>query len=474
MNNLVLYLILCLVVGRGRVTGEEWRCADCQHITSVKARILNQLGLPASSFASYDIVWPVLPYRHKRTFLDDPFYPEAEHFMSMSLFGRRLTAYLNPSNITSSSACFFRGRVETCEREQCTIGKAAVSDCSDRGIFGYFQVDNDGVALSPLPSVIATASQDAIGGHLAKLIEPLQMWDDIPAIEAYVKEQNDKQQRERNHFLPTFKYSPLLDAFFPLPLPARYSTLSAPDMELSTKETGQIEIKLRIFVDKDMVDILDKKYGDVSSEQLTSVLSAINAVQTIYDDTSLGPVGVRLSVEEVAFEREGEAQSLQLGDGNAEEYLTAFCNGQDSLLTAQADVTMALTGLDLYGLLNNINKDKVYSGLAFKNNKIYGVTGLSYTGGACRQNRNCMVVEFRKEMENVETIAHELGHALGMNHDGTNNDCDSFAGKIMSLSVVRQRSGWSTCSAESFQSFLQKRGSCLLKINQGPSRKISQ
>ena len=373
-------LCLCLFVDIVyRVAADEWHCQDCRHIDAIKARILNQLGLPTSAYASYDIVWPIKPSRIKRTFSDDPFYPEPEHLMSIRIFGQRLTSHLKLSNITSSSVlpspqCFFRGSVETCEKGQCSTGKAAVSDCSDTGLFGYFQVNDEGFALSPLPSSIAFSMREASGAHLAKLIEPLEMWDDLHENHIYVRE-TFPMNRVNNYLLPNFEYSPLLRTFV-LPFPSTYTT---PDIELNSTDTGKISVTLRIFVDKFMVNILSKKYGNDASEKLTSVLSAINAVQAIYDDTSLGPVQVLLSVTEVIFDRSPEAQGMELGDGDAEKYLVAFCDGQDSILTAEADVTVALTGLDLYGLLNNINKDKVYSSLVFRSNRIYGVTGRKYS-----------------------------------------------------------------------------------------------
>lgn len=63
----------------------------------------------------------------------------------------------------------------------------------------------------------------------------------------------------------------------------------------------------------------------------------------------------------------------------------------------------------------------------------------------------------------------QIGHSLGMSHDGNGNTCPGNSGFIMSLSTKKQRVGWSTCSVKSFHDFLaQGKGNCL-KTEGGPT-----
>lgn len=106
------------------------------------------------------------------------------------------------------------------------------------------------------------------------------------------------------------------------------------------------------------------------------------------------------------------------------------------------DHAVILTGLDLF--------------VTGKNGKISNqVVGLAPVAGMCTKTSSCTVNEGR-HFESVYVVAHEIGHNLGMRHDGTSSDnnCDPTS-YLMSPTLGSGKITWSTCSHEYLEKFLQ-------------------
>eukprot|EP00095_Tigriopus_kingsejongensis_P012524 maker-scaffold455_size166772-snap-gene-0.42 protein:Tk12524 transcript:maker-scaffold455_size166772-snap-gene-0.42-mRNA-1 annotation:"a disintegrin and metalloproteinase with thrombospondin motifs 18-like isoform x1" len=87
--------------------------------------------------------------------------------------------------------------------------------------------------------------------------------------------------------------------------------------------------------------------------------------------------------------------------------------------------------------------------------KFDSVIGLAWVSGMCHPSYSCTINE-GSNFESVYVIAHEMGHNLGMNHDGESregNTCnpDKF---LMSPILGPGKVTWSTCSNEEISEFI--------------------
>uniref|UniRef100_A0A3Q3G6A6 ADAM metallopeptidase with thrombospondin type 1 motif, 17 n=1 Tax=Labrus bergylta TaxID=56723 RepID=A0A3Q3G6A6_9LABR len=80
--------------------------------------------------------------------------------------------------------------------------------------------------------------------------------------------------------------------------------------------------------------------------------------------------------------------------------------------------------------------------------------GIAYLGGVCSAKRKCVLAE-DNGLNLAFTIAHELGHNMGMSHDDDHATCTGHS-HIIDLS-------WSSCSRDDLENFLRTKASvCLL------------
>uniref|UniRef100_A0A671THT2 ADAM metallopeptidase with thrombospondin type 1 motif 17 n=1 Tax=Sparus aurata TaxID=8175 RepID=A0A671THT2_SPAAU len=91
--------------------------------------------------------------------------------------------------------------------------------------------------------------------------------------------------------------------------------------------------------------------------------------------------------------------------------------------------------------------------------------GIAYLGGICSAKRKCVLAE-DNGLNLAFTIAHELGHNMGMSHDDDHATCTGHS-HIMSGEWVKGRNpsdlSWSSCSRDDLENFLRSKASaCLL------------
>ncbi|XP_068083520.1 A disintegrin and metalloproteinase with thrombospondin motifs adt-1 [Anabrus simplex] len=215
-----------------------------------------------------------------------------------------------------------------------------------------------------------------------------------------------------------------------------------------------IYVETAVFIDRDLFQHMTINFPtDTERELVRVVLAMINAVQLLYQDPSLGrKVNFVLKRLEILH---SDPSTLQRHH-NIDSYLSSFCNwqrgenpGSDSD-PLHWDHALILTGLDLY--------------VVSKNGKVSNqVVGLAPVAGMCTATSSCTVNEGR-HFESVYVVAHEIGHNLGMRHDGplADNECDPGS-YIMSPTLGSGKITWSSCSRRYLEVFLgTSQSRCLL------------
>nr|XP_020831650.1 LOW QUALITY PROTEIN: A disintegrin and metalloproteinase with thrombospondin motifs 7 [Phascolarctos cinereus] len=182
------------------------------------------------------------------------------------------------------------------------------------------------------------------------------------------------------------------------------------------------------------------------------VLTVMNMVAGLFHDPSIGnPIHISI-VRLILLGKEEEDLKIT---HHADNTLRSFCKWQKSINMKgdthpmHHDVAVLLTRRDLCAAMNRPCE----------------TLGLSHVSGMCQPHRSCNINE-DTGLPLAFTVAHELGHSFGIQHDGSGNDCEPVGKKpfIMSPQLLYDTSPltWSRCSQEYITRFLDRGwGLCL-------------
>ncbi|XP_069736177.1 A disintegrin and metalloproteinase with thrombospondin motifs 12 isoform X2 [Phaenicophaeus curvirostris] len=187
------------------------------------------------------------------------------------------------------------------------------------------------------------------------------------------------------------------------------------------------------------------------------ILTIMNMVTGLFRDPSIGNAIHIVLVRLILFEE--EEQGLKIVH-HADKTLASFCKWQKSV-NPKSDVNP--THHDVAVLLTR--KD-ICAGM----NRPCETLGLSHLSGMCQPHRSCNINE-DSGLPLAFTIAHELGHSFGIQHDGKENDCEPVGKRpyIMSRQLQYDPTPltWSQCSKEYITRFLDRGwGFCLDDVPQ--------
>ncbi|XP_066095933.1 A disintegrin and metalloproteinase with thrombospondin motifs 17 isoform X4 [Saccopteryx bilineata] len=228
--------------------------------------------------------------------------------------------------------------------------------------------------------------------------------------------------------------------------------------------THEHTVETLVVADSDMVQY----HGAEAAQRF--ILTVMNMVYNMFQHQSLG-IKVNVQVTKLVLLRQRPTK-LSIGH-HGERSLESFCHWQNEEYggarylgnnqvpggkddTPPVDAAVFVTRTDFC-----VHKDEPCD-----------TVGIAYLGGVCSAKRKCVLAE-DNGLNLAFTIAHELGHNLGMNHDDDHSPC---AGRshIMSGEWVKGRSpsdlSWSSCSRNDLENFLRLKVSTCLLVTDPRSR----
>uniref|UniRef100_A0A7N6B0L1 ADAM metallopeptidase with thrombospondin type 1 motif, 17 n=1 Tax=Anabas testudineus TaxID=64144 RepID=A0A7N6B0L1_ANATE len=212
-----------------------------------------------------------------------------------------------------------------------------------------------------------------------------------------------------------------------------------------------------VVADSDMVQY----HGAEAAQRF--LLTVMNMVYNMFHHQSLG-VKINIQVTKLVL-LHSRPEKLKVGH-HGERSLESFCHwqyhefggaqylgsnrvsgGRDD--TPPVDTAVLVTRTDFC-----VHKDEPCD-----------TVGIAYLGGVCSARRKCVLAE-DNGLNLAFTIAHEMGHNMGMSHDDDHTTCTGHS-HIMSGEWVKGRNpsdlSWSSCSREDLENFLRSKASaCLL------------
>ncbi|XP_041086125.1 A disintegrin and metalloproteinase with thrombospondin motifs 10 [Polyodon spathula] len=342
-----------------------------------------------------------------------------------------------------SPHCHYVGHI----LQQRSSSKVALSNCN--GLQGVIVAGEEEYFIEPLTSTEnITSFQETEGRpHVVYKRSSLRHQH----MDASCGVTDEKPGKGRPWWLRNLKSSPL-------------SPLSnqMPRGQLPLKRSVSTEryVETLVVADKMMVGY----HGRRDIEQY--ILAVMNIVAKLFQDSSLGNA-VNIVVTRLILLTEDQP-TLEINH-HAGKSLDSFCKWQKSILNrsgngnaipdngiAHHDTAVLITRYDIC----------IYK------NKPCGTLGLAPVGGMCEPERSCSINE-DIGLATAFTIAHEIGHTFGMNHDSVGNACGSRGqetAKLMAAHITMKTNPfvWSACSRDYITNFLDSgMGICL---NNAPPR----
>ncbi|XP_023501309.1 A disintegrin and metalloproteinase with thrombospondin motifs 10 isoform X5 [Equus caballus] len=332
--------------------------------------------------------------------------------------------------------CLYAGHLQG----QASSSHVAISTCG--GLHGLIVADEEEYLIEPLQSGHKGArGPEESGPHVVYKRSSLRH----PHLDTACGVRDEKPWKGRPWWLRTLK-----------PPPARplgnETERGQPGLKRSVSRERYVETL--VVADKMMVAY----HGRRDVEQY--VLAIMNIVAKLFQDSSLGNI-VNILVTRLILLTEDQP-TLEITH-HAGKSLDSFCKWQKSIVNRSGHGN----AIPENGVANHDTAVLItrYDICIYKN-KPCGTLGLAPVGGMCERERSCSINE-DIGLATAFTIAHEIGHTFGMNHDGVGNSCGARGqdpAKLMAAHITMKTNPfvWSSCSRDYITSFLDSGlGLCL-------------
>uniref|UniRef100_UPI00358E6071 A disintegrin and metalloproteinase with thrombospondin motifs 17-like n=1 Tax=Myxine glutinosa TaxID=7769 RepID=UPI00358E6071 len=259
--------------------------------------------------------------------------------------------------------------------------------------------------------------------------------------------------------------------------PSKYCKIIAGKMKTGQRNTEQAprgrrniiraadneyQVNVLVVADSDVVD----QHGADGTRDL--IVNTMTRVYRMFRHPSLGvSLHVRLSKIVLLHERPA---SLYVGH-NGERILESFCHWQQQEVENGIGYNYLSRHVDVFP--GSYHTAVFITGMDFcvHSEEPCDTVGIAYLGGLCSRWRKCVLSEARGR-DLAFTIAHELGHNMGMGHDNDNSVC-GMGPNIMAGEWISGRNntqvGWSACSRLDLQHFIRAVGSaCMVSGDASP------
>ncbi|XP_037685034.1 disintegrin and metalloproteinase domain-containing protein 29-like, partial [Choloepus didactylus] len=187
-------------------------------------------------------------------------------------------------------------------------------------------------------------------------------------------------------------------------------------------------LELAVVVDHTLYLHFEQNVSKVQED----VYNVVNVVDSIYD-----VLGV--NVQLFGIEIWTDANFIVVD--NVKSVLVEFCNWK------------------IKNFSHRVQHDAVQ---LFINKALKGLPGIAFLGGICKTLYNCAIITFRDKTWNnfANSVAHELGHVLGMPHDDQTCVCGQKPSCVMNSRNAGSMT-FSNCSYASFWKTTVNEGRCL-------------